>query len=174
MASSVSILFCDIYNTFFKLKQFADIVTRSFKGSNVRPRKKKTPGLVPPPPPAVNWVALLDKSPWLAFVVVLSVLLYKFGTAAIHIRSHLGMKYFSRYIVDYYIEIMTLTAFQAAHRPPDSDGSAIELNDLPPLPAPGSNIFSIVPFQIRARRPSSPTLLSHRCQVISAASKPSR
>ncbi|KAJ6156843.1 hypothetical protein N7497_005728 [Penicillium chrysogenum] len=125
-------------------------------------------------PPAVNWVALLDKSPWLAFVVVLSVLLYKFGTAAIHIRSHLGMKYFSRYIVDYYIEIMTLTAFQAAHRPPDSDGSAIELNDLPPLPAPGSNIFSIVPFQIRARRPSSPTLLSHRCQVISAASKPSR
>ncbi|KAJ5859288.1 hypothetical protein N7534_004565 [Penicillium rubens] len=128
-------------------------------------------------PPAVNWVALLDKSPWLAFVVVLSVLLYKFGTAAIHICSHLGMKYFSRYVVDYYIEIMTLTAFQAAHRPPDSDGSTIELNNLPPLPAPGSNIFSIVPFQIRARRPSSPTsptLLSHRCQVISAASKPSR
>jgi hypothetical protein len=98
-------------------------------------------------------------------------LLYKFGTGTIHICSHLAMEYFSRYVVDYYIEIMTLTAFQATHRPPDSDGSAIELNNLPPLPAPGSTpdlLDSPVPDS------GSPTLLSHRCQVISAASKPSR
>ncbi|KAF3028410.1 hypothetical protein E8E15_005512 [Penicillium rubens] len=64
----------------------------------------------------------------------------------------------------------TLFVALATHRPPDSDGSAIELNNLPPLPAPGSTpdlLDSPVPDS------GSPTLLSHRCQVISAASKPS-
>ncbi|OQE87067.1 hypothetical protein PENNAL_c0020G09353 [Penicillium nalgiovense] len=121
------------------------IFTLVFFAVGASAQDEETPGLASP---AVNWAALLDKSSWLAFVVVVSVLLYRFGTAGIRICSHLAMEYLSRYVVGYYIENMTLTAFQAAcfgpvPPPPadptsDSDGSAIELSNLPPLPASGS------------------------------------
>ncbi|CAG7962591.1 unnamed protein product [Penicillium nalgiovense] len=96
------------------------IFTLVFFAVGASAQDEETPGLASP---AVNWAALLDKSSWLAFVVVVSVLLYRFGTAGIRICSHLAMEYY------YYIENMTLTAFQAA---------SIELSNLPPLPASGS------------------------------------
>ncbi|CAG8239940.1 unnamed protein product [Penicillium nalgiovense] len=104
------------------------IFTLVFFAVGASAQDEETPGLASP---AVNWAALLDKSSWLAFVVVVSVLLYRFGTAGIRICSHLAMEYLSR-------RLFRPRAPPPADPPTDSDGSAIELNNLPPLPASGS------------------------------------
>lgn len=50
----------------------------------------------------------------MVFVLVLVYLTYQFSIKAIQICADTVVEYCSKYVVDYYIENMTLTAFQAA------------------------------------------------------------
>ncbi|OQE34862.1 hypothetical protein PENCOP_c015G07539 [Penicillium coprophilum] len=95
--------------------------------------------------------------------VVFLLLLYKFGATTISICHQLALPCFSRYVMDDCIEkddadeiSRRLFRRPVAAPPHNPDGSAIELGDLLPLPAPGSTpdlLDSPVPG------PMSPTIL---------------
>ncbi|KOS36405.1 hypothetical protein ACN38_g12854 [Penicillium nordicum] len=86
--------------------------------------QNEVPGLATP---ATDWVALVEIILWLVFVVVMAILFCQFCIAAMRIYTYKAMKYCSRRL------------FEPSIPPtPDSDGLAIELNNLPPLLSPSS------------------------------------